>query len=105
MARREITQYFDDIDNTPLTEDQVHVVRLGVNGINYVLDLSADNAQKFEDALAPFIEKAHRAKVDESTHYDPKAVRAWAQKHNYQVADRGKIPSNVIEAFLKSTKR
>lgn len=57
MARREITQYFDDIDNTPLTEDQVHVVRFGVNGINYVLDLSADNAQKFEDALAPFIEK------------------------------------------------
>ncbi|CAB0738315.1 Lsr2 family protein [Corynebacterium diphtheriae] len=46
MARREITQYFDDIDNTPLTEDQVHVVRFGVNGINYVLDLSADNAQK-----------------------------------------------------------
>ncbi|KLN37611.1 histone [Corynebacterium diphtheriae bv. gravis str. ISS 4746] len=71
MARREITQYFDDIDNTPLTEDQVHVVRFGVNGINYVLDLSADNAQK----------------------------------HDYQVADRGKIPSNVIEAFLKSTKR
>ncbi|CAB0572032.1 Lsr2 family protein [Corynebacterium diphtheriae] len=105
MARREITQYFDDIDNTPLTEDQVHVVRFGVNGINYVLDLSADNAQKFEDALAPFVEKAHRAKVDESAHYDPKTVRAWAQKHDYQVADRGKIPSTVIEAFLKSTKR
>ena len=26
MARREITQFFDDLDNTPLNEDEVNVV-------------------------------------------------------------------------------
>lgn len=28
MARREITQFFDDIDNSPLNEDEVIVIRL-----------------------------------------------------------------------------
>lgn len=53
MARREITQYFDDIDGTPLTDDQVNTVRFSVDGSDYVIDLSEDNATRFLELLAP----------------------------------------------------
>ena len=35
MARREITQFFDDIDNSPLNEDEVIVIRFSVDGKDY----------------------------------------------------------------------
>lgn len=31
--------------------------------------------------------------------YDPSAVRAWARQHGYYVADRGRIPIPVLEAY------
>ncbi len=51
MARKEVIQYIDDLDGTPLNEDDVKVVRFGYQGRNYYLDLSADNAAKFDEVL------------------------------------------------------
>lgn len=42
MARREVTQFFDDLDNTPLTADEVNVVEFSYKGSTYVLDLSEE---------------------------------------------------------------
>ena len=50
MARREITQFFDDLDNAPLSEEEVNVVDFSVNGIDYTLDLSAKIRAAFETA-------------------------------------------------------
>jgi hypothetical protein len=29
------------------------------------------------------------------------AIREWARQHGFEVADRGRIPANVIEAYEK----
>ena len=53
ISRREVTQFYDDLDHTLITEDQLEVVRFSVNGQNYLIDLSTDNARHFHNLLAP----------------------------------------------------
>lgn len=99
MARREITQYFDDLDKTPLTEEQLRVIRFSLEGVNYTLDLSEENAEKFQALLQPYVEVASKAPRERGAKANPADIRAWAAKHGHQVAHRGKIPTKVIEAY------
>ena len=61
MARREVTQFYDDLDHSLIPEDQLEVVRFSVNGQNYLIDLSLDNARRFHDVLAPYVDAARIA--------------------------------------------
>lgn len=58
MAIRKITQYFDDIDGTQLADDQVHTIRFGIDGKEYVIDLSDTNAAEFRELMALYVEAA-----------------------------------------------
>lgn len=109
MARREVTHYFDDLDNTPLNDDEVHAVRFGLDGTEYVLDLSEDNAQEFHRLLQPYVNVARKItptrtprRESVSTRGNSRAIRAWAQDQGIKVAARGKIPHEVIEAYTKA---
>ena len=42
MARREITQIYDDLDDKPLQETDVHVIRFSIDGSSYVMDVSKE---------------------------------------------------------------
>ena len=108
MARREITQYFDDIDGTPLTDDQVNTVRFSVDGSNYVIDLSEDNATRFLELLALYVEAAQPAPVAVKSRTratggakrsNSRRIREWAQSQNLEVSDRGTIPKHIVEAY------
>ena len=61
MSRREVTQFYDDLDHTLIPEDQLEVVRFSVNGQNYLIDLSTDNARHFHNLLAPYVDAARIA--------------------------------------------
>lgn len=118
MARREVIQYFDDIDNSPLSEKEVHIVRFAVNGVNYVLDLSSKNAAAFEKTLAPYVEAARKesvAKADaalasrqkaasERTKERNLAIREWARNNGFTVSDRGQIAARIVEAYEAANK-
>lgn len=99
MARREITQYFDDLDNTPLSKDEVHVVHFSVDGTDYVLDLSKENAQEFRDVMAPFVSAARLVPQETTRRVDPSEIRKWAQSQGIAIAHRGKIPFAIIDAY------
>lgn len=106
MARREVTHYFDDLNNTPLNDDEVNTVRFGFEGTEYVLDLSEDNAQEFHQLLEPYVNVARKITPTRTTRREnvnsrgnSRAIRAWAQDQGIKVADRGKIPHEVIEAY------
>ncbi len=103
MARREVTQYFDDLDNTPISEDQVHVIRFSVDGNDYLLDLSEKNAREFRDVLAPFIKVARPAPNGNGrgggARVHPREIRRWAQNQGLAIAHRGKIPHEIIAAY------
>jgi len=100
MARREVTQFFDDLDHTQISEDELEVIHFGVGFNYYTLDVSKENAEKFYEAIAPFVEAARRTpKRKKDNRPDPRQVRAWATERGIEVASRGKIPFNIIQQY------
>lgn len=112
MARKSITRYFDDLDGQPLEDDQVVVVRFGYKGRNYVMDLSADNAAKIDETLRGYVEKATlddaapaaakrrgAARTDNATRTRNRIIRQWAKDNGHEVADRGALPKDIIDAY------
>lgn len=58
MAQRVEIILIDDIDETPANEK----VRFGLDGINYEIDSSKENAAALRDALAPYVGAGRRIK-------------------------------------------
>lgn len=107
MAKRQITQFIDDLDGTTLEEGEGATIRFSLKGRSFDIDLSAENAQKLEDALAPFITVARPvspvAKSERARSGDRKTdlanVRQWADSNGFAVSERGRVPKNVLEAY------
>lgn len=102
MARREITQYFDDLDGTLLSDEEINVIRFSLDGTDYVLDLSADNARNFRELLQPYIEVAREETPNVLQKADPADIRRWAQSKGMDVANRGKIPHEIMRAYQEA---
>ncbi|MCS5480915.1 Lsr2 family protein [Corynebacterium sp. YIM 101645] len=110
MARRNITQYYDDLDNTPLEDDEVNEIRFSVDGSHYLIDLSEENAAAFRAALEPWIAAAQTAPAPATTQRSSsrqsassakrsRAVREWARREGHDVSDRGKIPARITDLY------
>ncbi|WP_018119443.1 histone-like nucleoid-structuring protein Lsr2 [Corynebacterium mastitidis] len=111
MARKEITQFFDDLSGTPLTEDEVQAIPFSLGKDNYIIDLSPENAEKFREALKPYTEVARKNVAPaparrsrqwgqgSSRNNRAKEIRQWAMDQGKDIAARGKIPAEVIEAY------
>ncbi len=110
MAERLIRQLVDDLDGTEIAYGKGERIDLTFRGVDYQLDLSAANVMKLEHALLPFLEAAtkrlgtssHRARYVAGTLTGEHAarIREWARHHGYEVAARGRIRADVIEAFI-----
>lgn len=110
MARVTQVSLVDDIDGSVASS----TVGFSLDGKTYELDLSDKNAGKLRDALAPFVASARRSDGRRRSSGGPKmtpksatdrertaAIREWAREHGHKVADRGRIPGNVLEAYEK----
>ena len=110
VAKQTTVILVDDLDGSEATEQ----VEFGVDGRSYEIDLSAANSAKLREALAPFISAARRAGVRRSAAAPPapsrpvsdrvqnQALREWAQAQGMKISERGRIPSNVLEAYRTS---
>ncbi len=111
MAQKVLVSLVDDLDGSEADE----TLEFGLDGISYQIDLSADNAGELRDTLAQYVEHARRsggrkraatrvsgvvrpATVDREQN---QAIRAWARKNGFNVSDRGRIPTEVVEAYHK----
>ncbi|MEC3982200.1 histone-like nucleoid-structuring protein Lsr2 [Amycolatopsis sp. H20-H5] len=115
MAQKVLVSLVDDLDGTEAEE----TVEFGLDGVSYQIDLSSENAEELRDALAQYVEHARRAGGRKRAALRPsagvkaaarpatvdreqnQAIRAWARKNGYNVSDRGRIPSEVVEAYHK----
>jgi hypothetical protein len=113
MAERVIRQVIDDIDGTDITEGG-ETVEFSIRGTAYRIDLSAQNASKFDKALSPYIKAAEEVSEGErpratrsrrsrgskkSASADLSAIRAWASENGFSVSPRGRISSEVRNAY------
>jgi Lsr2 len=103
----------DDLDGSEGAE----TITYTVNGQEYEIDLSEDSAEKFHDALEPYIqnsrevrrqaETARRGRGDGrrrnsgggSSRDDIPQIRAWAESQGMDVSARGRVKKEIIDAY------
>ncbi|MCE4266156.1 histone-like nucleoid-structuring protein Lsr2 [Rhodococcus globerulus] len=115
MAEIFIRQLIDDLDGKPIDAGLGHEVTFSYQGADYRIDLRPTNADKIEAVFAPYIKVAEKvssagnARAKNSTTTKPsgsgrsaeqlKEIRDWAGKNGFDVSPRGRIKTDVIEAF------
>ena len=112
MAQRVNIILVDDIDG----KDADETVTFALDGVSYEIDLSAANAGKLRDALAPYVGHARRAggsssrrssgrrsssrrSANGTTGPSAREVREWARSNGYNLSDRGRVSSEVRAAY------
>jgi hypothetical protein len=111
MAQIREVRLIDDMDGEAADE----TIEFGIDGKNYEIDLSEENAGKLRDALAAYVAAARRsggrrgragagtgpARRPSIDREQNQAIREWARKQGMKVSDRGRIPAEVLEAYHK----
>lgn len=109
MAKRVVTVLVDDLDN--VETDEITTVPFSFDGRSYEIDLAPGNREKFEAAIAPYIQAGRSAgKVKSVATSGAKrpartdkaqldAMRSWARANGYEVSDRGRLSKEVQEAY------
>ncbi|MBO0844949.1 MAG: Lsr2 family protein [Nocardioides sp.] len=101
MAQKVHITLEDDLDGGDATE----TVAFGLDGRSYEIDLNDKNAKALRAALSKYVEAGRRSggrsrgKSRTQLGTSAREVRDWARSNGYDVPDRGRIPSQVREAF------
>ena len=111
MAQQTTVRFIDDLDGS----DAAGTFDFAIDGRQYQIDLSDENATKLRDALAPYVGAARKAggrargravrqtavadKPARSNRDQTAAIRDWARANGHQVSDRGRISKSVMVAY------
>jgi hypothetical protein len=108
MAKRVQVIHTDDIDGSEAAE----TISFALDGINYSIDLSAENAKALRDAFAPYIAAGERERNAagrrtgsgrrKSSGTAATDIRAWAAAQGMQVSSRGRVSAEVREAYERA---
>ena len=111
MAKKVQVLLVDDVDKESPADE---TVTFSLDGVSYEIDLTSANAAKLRDALAVWIGHAERTGGRRSTgrtasgsgskgpRRDVSAIREWARSNGYDVSERGRISTEVQEAYEKA---
>ncbi|MDP9416433.1 MAG: Lsr2 family protein [Actinomycetota bacterium] len=119
MAQKVQVILVDDVDGG----DAEETVSFSLDGVAYEIDVSADNAARLREALAPYVGVARRiggrsgrgsgggsgggrganrggaARGGRSGESSTSDIRQWARDNGYTVPDRGRLPGSIVEAY------
>ncbi|OLF08733.1 nucleoid-associated protein Lsr2 [Actinophytocola xinjiangensis] len=110
MAQKTVLELVDDLDGGPADE----TVTFALDGAEFEIDLSAENADRLRDTLAEFVGHARRtggrkartpkavAPAPANGKPDTQAVREWARSQGETVAERGRVPQAVLIKFQEA---
>jgi hypothetical protein len=110
MAQRVQVQLVDDLNGDVAQE----TVRFGVDGTDYEIDLTTENAQKLRSTLSDYVDKARKAtgrrgqggqkastssSAGRTKRENTQQIRQWAQDNGYNPSSRGRITQSIIDAY------
>jgi hypothetical protein len=117
MAQMTTITLIDDLDNEVAADE---TVRFSLDGVQYEIDLSANNAQALREEIGAWIDHARRAdgqraKRGRSISPAPRrrkaaahapidrmqsaAIREWARSKGMKVSTRGRISAEIVAAY------
>lgn len=107
MATHTNVQLIDDIDGT---SEAAETVEFALDGAHFEIDLTQANADKLRKALTKYIDAGRRVKITDRparraargqgrSREDLAQIRAWAVDAGYEIAERGRIAQNILEAY------
>lgn len=113
MAKKVTVTLVDDLD-LETTADET--VEFALDGVTYEIDLSAENAAALREGLASWIASARRSggrrktggrataapRSGASHREETAAIRSWARDNGFTVSARGRIPTEVLDAYQKA---
>jgi hypothetical protein len=115
MARRIQTLLIDDVNGSDADETVTFVL----DGREYEIDLTTAHADELREVLGEFLNAARRIGSGQRTGRrgvarrqtpgtgdgEMAAIRAWAKEQGMAVNDRGRISSEIREAYEKRNER
>lgn len=117
MAQRVQVELIDDLNG----EEAQETVRFGVDGTDYEIDLTNENAEKLRSALSGYVENARKAKTRRSQggqrtspsssastggskHEETQKIWQWAKDNGHNPSARGRITQSIIDAYNDAQK-
>jgi hypothetical protein len=121
MGKRYTVELFDDLE-PELAADET--IRFTFDGVNYQIDLSSKNADRFRDEMMPWIRAATTTGDGASAADDDSAqsvsrkrasrpgdgtglplaeIRAWARANGHDVPARGRVAAGFVRAWKAAT--
>lgn len=94
MAVRTDVIRIDDFNG----QDGADTVQFSIDGRHYEVDLTKENADELRSLLKPYIKKG-RAVAPPSPKVEAAQIRKWAAANGYEVAARGRLHREIIEAY------
>ncbi|MEG9246568.1 Lsr2 family protein [Arthrobacter sp. Soc17.1.1.1] len=109
MAQKVKIILIDDIDGGEADE----TVRFGLDGVQYEIDLSEAHAAELRAALGDYVGAARRSNSSKqrssgsaasgapspSRNQEAAQIREWARENGYDVSSRGRVNSEIVEAY------
>ena len=109
MAQKVEVTLIDDLDGGQADE----TIAFGLDGTQYVIDLSGENAKKLREAVARYIEAARKdrgslmagrgtARKASSPGPNTSDVREWAKAQGHEVSERGRVSKALVVKFQEA---
>jgi hypothetical protein len=108
MAQKVEVTLIDDLDGGKADE----TITFGLDGTQYVIDLSAKHAKQLHESLAKYIDAARRDKGVRLTGRGTRKVasagpntsdvREWARAQGFEVSERGRVAKDLIVKFQEA---
>jgi hypothetical protein len=112
MAQRVQVEMVDDLNGETAEE----TVRFAVDGTDYEIDLTTENAEKLRSALSKYVEKGRKStrskrgqggrqpspetsSTSQSKREETQQIRQWAKDNGYNPNSRGRITKSIVDAY------
>ena len=113
MAQRVQVQLVDDLNG----EEAQETVRFGLDGSEYEIDLTTDNASELRSALSRYVDVARKASggrrgqggqrgnsTSRTKRDEVQKIRQWAQDNGHNPSSRGRVSQSIVDAYNEAQK-
>ncbi|THJ65657.1 Lsr2 family protein [Arthrobacter echini] len=111
MAQRVQIELVDDLTGDVAQE----TIRFGVDGTEYEIDLTTENADKLRTTLTEYADKGRKASgrrgqgskspassgtaLDKAKREETQRIRQWAKDNGHTTSSRGRVSQSIVDAY------